>query len=118
MAAAKGGASALIRTVDDEGTIKVTKRNEEDGEAMEEIVSLKDGCLPHSTLQSHFPDADSLTYCDSDGVTRKLKQEDGAWRPPRGGVWRDNVTYLVVSLDPNAPAAEVETKKKKSCEIF
>jgi len=115
--AVQGGASELMRTVDDDAEIKVCKLNDEDGELEEKMVALSDGCVSHETLQRVFPNADGLTYRDSEGVTRRLKREGQVWRPPKGGIWRDDLQYLVTFPDPNAPPPD-EPKKKKSCEIF
>jgi len=106
-----------MRTVDDEAVIKICKRNEEDGEIVEKMVGLTQGCIAHDTLQRHFPSADGLIYRDSEGVTRRLKREGDSWRPPKGGVWKDDFQYLVTFPDPNAAPPE-EPKKKKTCEIF
>lgn len=115
--AVKGGASELMRTVDDDVLIKICKKNEEDGEIIEKMVPLSEGCINHATLQRHFPNADGLTYRDTEGVTRRLKKEGQEWRPPKGGIWKDELQYIVTFPDPNAPPPE-ETKKKKTCEIF
>ena len=40
-----------MRTVDDEAVIKICKRNEEDGEIVEKMVALTQGCVAHETLQ-------------------------------------------------------------------
>jgi len=110
-------ASALMQTVDDEGVLRICKKNEEDGELIEKMVPLSQGCINHATLQKHFPNADGLTYRDAEGATRKLKLEGTSWRPPKGGIWRDDVQYLVTFPDPNATPPP-EPKKKKTCEIF
>ncbi len=74
-------------------------------------------CLFLLPSQRHFPSADGLIYRDSEGVTRRLKREGDSWRPPKGGVWKDDFQYLVTFPDPNAAPPE-EPKKKKTCEIF
>ena len=50
-----GGASQLMRTVDDDNLIKICKKNEEDGELIEKMVSLSEGCIAHQTLQVQKP---------------------------------------------------------------
>ena len=50
-----GGASNLMRTVDDDNLIKICKKNDEDGELIEKMVSLSQGCIAHETLQVRLP---------------------------------------------------------------
>ena len=41
----------MMRTVDDDNLIKICKKNEEDGEIVEKMVALNQGCISHETLQ-------------------------------------------------------------------